>query len=88
MIKGTLNGTLTADDVVIAEGGSVSAAVSAKNIGISGTYDGHAKISGTLTIYPTGRVKGKIRCGSMVVEPGGILDAEVSSSNPEEPANG
>lgn len=80
-----MNGTLTAVEVIVAEGGRVSADVTADDFGISGTYEGNAEVSGTLTIYPTGRVSGKIRCGNMVVEPGGILDADVSSSTPAAP---
>ena len=81
VIQGEVKGTVSSREIVIAEDAKVSAELRALHVDISGSFDGLARVAGTMTIRAAGRVSGKVRCKNVVVEPGGVLDAEIASSN-------
>ena len=78
VIKGSLEGTLMAEHVIIAEHGVVLANAKVIHMSVSGIFEGEASVSGVLTIFATGRCSGKIQCKNIVVEPGGVLNADVT----------
>jgi cytoskeletal protein CcmA (bactofilin family) len=78
VIKGTVKGTVTGDNVVIAEEGAVYADARAKEITIGGTFDGQVEAEKELVILSTGKCSGEVKCHDLVVEAGGLLNANVS----------
>ena len=79
IIKGQINGTIDGDVVIIAEDGQVnSSATKVSSITIGGNFQGEVSASKELIILATGRCAGKVECKDLIVENGGILNAEVS----------
>jgi len=78
IIKGAVKGTLLGDIVTIAKEGAVHADVKAVSITIGGIFAGEIKGADKLIILSTGNCSGKVLCKDLVVEAGGILNAEVN----------
>ncbi len=78
IVKGVVKGTLVGENVVIAEEGAVYADAKVASITIGGIFEGEIRASKELIILSTGSCKGKIVCKDFVVEPGGILNAQVT----------
>ena len=78
VVKGVVKGTLTGDVVVISEEGAVYADTKVASMTIGGTFEGEVEASNELIILPTGKCTGKVVCKDFVVEPGGILNAQVN----------
>jgi len=77
VIKGAVKGTLDGEIVVIAEGGAAYADTRVVSITIGGKFDGKIDASEEVIILSTGRCCGIVECKNLVVEAGGILNAEV-----------
>jgi len=78
VIKGTVKGILLGDIVTIAKEGAVYADTKAASITIGGIFVGEIKDADELIILSTGNCSGKVICKDLVVEAGGILNAEVT----------
>lgn len=79
IIKGQVTGTIEGDIVIIAEDGQVnSSATKVSSITIGGNFQGEVTASKELIILATGTCAGKVECKDLIVENGGILNAEVS----------
>lgn len=78
VIKGTVKGAVTGDNVVIAEEGAVHANAHINEMTIGGLFDGKIEVTGTLVILATGTCLGEVQCKDLVVEAGGILNAAVA----------
>lgn len=79
IIKGQVTGTIECDTVVIAEDGLVnSSSTKVGSITIGGNFQGDVTASKELIILATGTCAGKVECKDLIVENGGILNAEVS----------
>ena len=79
IIKGQVTGTIEGDVVIIAEDGQVnSSATKVSSITIGGNFQGEVTASKELVILATGTCAGKVECKDLIVENGGILNAEVS----------
>jgi cytoskeletal protein CcmA (bactofilin family) len=79
IIKGEVKGTIKGDVVIIAEDGFVdSNATEVSSITIGGDFQGEVTASKELIILATGTCAGKVECKDLIVENGGILNAEVS----------
>lgn len=78
VIKGVVKGTVTGDNVVIAEEGTVQAEAHCAEMTIGGHFDGQVDVSGTLVILSTGRCSGQVICKDLVMEAGGRLNATVT----------
>ncbi len=86
LIKGTVKGTLEGEHVTIGEEGTVQAETTVGHLTIGGKFEGTVEASGRVVILSTGSCEGKVICQDLVVEPGGILNAQVTRSvNPEAP---
>lgn len=79
IIKGQVIGTIDGDVVIIAEDGRVnSSATKVSSITIGGKFQGEVVATKELIILSTGTCAGKVECKDLIVENGGILNAEVS----------
>ncbi len=79
IIKGQINGTIEGDEVIIAEDGRVtSSATKVSSITIGGNFQGEVSATKELIILATGTCAGKVECKDLIVENGGILNADVS----------
>lgn len=82
VVKGTIKGKLTGEEVVVAEEGAVEAETTAKRITIGGRFEGQLEATETLTILSTGSCSGDVTCKELVVEAGGALNARVTQLSP------
>ncbi len=79
IIKGKVNGTIDGDVVIIAGNGQVySTSANISSMTIGGIFEGNIRASRELIILSTGSCSGKVECKDLIVENGGILNAEVS----------
>lgn len=78
VIKGTVKGAVTGDNVVIAEEGSVFAEARCSEMTIGGNFDGQVEVTRALVILSTGNCSGQVTCKDLVVEAGGRLNATVN----------
>ncbi|MCD4720216.1 MAG: polymer-forming cytoskeletal protein [Desulfobacula sp.] len=79
IIKGQVTGTIEGDVVIIAEDGRVnSSATKVSSLTIGGKFQGEVTATKELIILATGTCAGKVECKDLIVENGGILNAEVS----------
>jgi cytoskeletal protein CcmA (bactofilin family) len=79
IIKGQVIGTIDGDVVLIAEKGLVnSSATKVSSLTIGGNFEGEVFASKELIILATGTCTGKVECMDLIVENGGVLNAEVS----------
>lgn len=79
IIKGSVTGTLVGEEIIISEEGEVRADTEASRMTIGGIFEGNVSALEDLIILSTGNCAGKVACNNLVVEAGGILNAEVSS---------
>lgn len=85
VIKGTVKGTLVGETVIVAEEGVICADTKVESITIGGKFEGELSASNELIILSTGSCGGKVVCKNLVVEAGGILNAEVNCISRQEP---
>lgn len=85
IIRGTVKGHLSGETIIIGEGGAVYADVKAGDITIGGYFEGKIRAMRELVILSTGACQGKVICRDLVVEPGGILNAEVTRLSTQPP---
>lgn len=78
VIRGTLKGSLSGEHIVIGEGGAVFADTEATSMTVGGVFDGRLKVSEELAVLSTGNCRGTVVCKDLIIEPGGILNADVS----------
>ncbi|THU03676.1 polymer-forming cytoskeletal protein [Lampropedia puyangensis] len=79
-IEGVVEATLDSKVIQISEKGSFNGTANIDVAEIHGTFDGDLTVREKLTVFATGKVTGKIRYGKLVVEEGGNLSGEISST--------
>jgi len=79
IIKGTVKGELEGETVIIGEEGAVYADMKAGSVTVGGIFEGKVRALKELIVLSTGSCDGKVICKELVIEPGGILNAEVVS---------
>lgn len=84
IVKGILKGTVIGKNVVIAEEGSVYANAKVASITIGGTFEGEIRALKQLILLSTGTCTGKVVCKDLVIETGGVLNAEVTCLSDED----
>ena len=77
MIMGSFKGSIISSTLEIFKDGKAFGSIEAENVTIAGHFEGELACSGLLTIAKTGKVKGRVAYGTLLVELGGLLDAEV-----------
>ncbi len=85
IINGTVKGTLEGDVITVGEEGAVYADTKAGSAIIGGIFEGTLEAREKLEIRSTARCSGKVICRDLMVESGGILNAEVIRLTPQEP---
>jgi cytoskeletal protein CcmA (bactofilin family) len=78
IIKGTVKGTLEGETVVIADEGRLYAEASAESVTIGGLFEGSIQAFKELIVLSNGKCAGRVVCKDLVVEAGGLLNAEVT----------
>ncbi|MBB5193612.1 cytoskeletal protein CcmA (bactofilin family) [Silvimonas terrae] len=79
VVEGRVEATMDSRVIRIAEGGSFSGKVSIDVAEVHGTFDGELTAREQLIIHATGRVKGTIRYGKLLIESGGTISGEIES---------
>lgn len=77
IVNGIIEGTITGENLVIAEGGVVVANVNVHSVSVGGKFEGELTALNEVVILPTGICSGKILCKSLVVQEGGVIEGEV-----------
>ncbi len=78
IVKGILKGSVIGKNVVIAEEGSVYANAKVASMTIGGTFEGEIRALKKLILLSTGKCTGKVVCKDLIIETGGILNAQVT----------
>ena len=79
VIEGSVDATLKeVHTVEIAESGSFKGAAEIEDAEISGLFEGDLIVRNRLTIYATGKVRGKISYGEIEIERGGLISGEIT----------
>jgi hypothetical protein len=66
-VLGTLEATVNAQKIIIAEGGRVVGSVRVNDAEISGEFDGSLQARGAVTIHPGARLTGKVRALELTI---------------------
>lgn len=78
VVKGVVKGNLEGETVIIAKEGAAYTEATVNRMTIGGSFEGKVSAAEELIILSTGKCSGSVVCKDLVVEPGGILNAEVS----------
>ena len=81
IIKGTVKGNLEGDTVIVVKEGVAYSDAKVNSMTIGGKFEGNLRALDELIILTTGNFSGKVICKDLIVEAGGILNAEVSCTN-------
>ncbi len=79
VVEGRVEATMDSRVIRISEKGSFAGKVSIDIAEIHGVFEGELTARSQLTIHSTGRVKGKIRYGKLIIDEGGELCGEISA---------
>lgn len=82
-VKGYVEGSVSAERLLIHENGRVYGTVRADNCDVNGRMQGTVLIKHLISIGQTGAVRGDVRYGKLVLAGGGDLDATVRNVPPE-----
>lgn len=77
VVEGTVEATMDSRVIQISERGSFTGSAEIDIAEIRGEFNGTLTVRQKLTIHTTGRVKGKIRYGKLIIEEGGQLSGEI-----------
>ncbi|HEX8964575.1 MAG TPA: polymer-forming cytoskeletal protein [Rhodocyclaceae bacterium] len=86
IVEGRVEATVDGRVMQITETGMFTGTVAIDMAEIRGQFNGELTVRKRLTVCGTGKVKGKIRYGTLVVEEGGELSGDVDSLNTSPPA--
>jgi len=79
IIKGQVKGTIDGDVVIIAQDGEVNSTLTkVSSLTIGGSFKGELIASKELIILASGSCEGKVVCQDLIVENGGMLNADIS----------
>ncbi|WP_341676684.1 polymer-forming cytoskeletal protein [Niveibacterium sp. SC-1] len=79
VVEGRVEATMDSRVILIAERGAFAGKVSIDVAEIHGSFEGELTVRDQLIIHATGRVKGKVRYGKLVVESGATLSGDVET---------
>ena len=80
VVRGSIKGSIQAESIVISDNGIVVADTKVKSMVIGGKFEGDITAAEEVTILKTGICSGKVECKNLVIEAGGIINAEVNST--------
>lgn len=81
VVEGRVEASMNSRDIRIAEGGVFAGRAEIDVAEIHGTFEGDLVARKRLVVYATGRVKGTIRYGAMMVESGGVISGNIGLHN-------
>ncbi len=81
-VEGTVEATINARVIQIADKGAFKGTAEIDTAEIRGLFEGTLTVRQKLIIYPTGKVSGKVRYGKIVIEEGGQLSGEITADAP------
>ena len=81
-VQGLIDGALTAEHVVVFPGGRLFGTLVADSAEINGELQGHVLVRKLIRIGATGAVRGDVRYGSIVMDPGAELSADMRNVPP------
>ena len=84
IVEGIVEGTLLAETVFTEKNSNVRAQISAISLTIAGYLEGDIEVTGTLTLLKTADVRGHIKCHSLVIDEGGIINGSVKFISAED----
>ena len=76
-ILGSFEGSIKSKTLEVCKGGKTIGSVEAADIAISGYFEGELICHNVLAIAKSAEVKGKLAYGTLAVESGGLLEAEI-----------
>jgi cytoskeletal protein CcmA (bactofilin family) len=76
-VLGTAKGRLEAPSVVIEEGASVTASITADNVLVAGEYNGKMICRQRLEVGPSGRISGRVETLKLMLHEGAVVDGEI-----------
>lgn len=82
VVEGRVEATMDSRVLRIAEKGAFAGKVSIDVAEIHGNFEGELTAREKLVIHATGRVRGTIRYGSLLIEAGGQISGEVQALEP------
>jgi len=82
-IDGTMEGSATADWIILGEKASVKGDLTARGIIIGGRVEGNIQAKEILEIKSKGRVSGDIHSNKLTIAEGGVFDGRSSMSKEE-----
>lgn len=77
VINGTLNGELTADEVMVGKQGKLTGKITARNADIHGETHDTLTIANHLILRSTGKIHGRATYGELEIERGGLVSGTV-----------
>jgi len=80
VVRGSIKGSIQAENIVISDTGIVIADIKVQNMVVGGKFEGDISAGEEVTILSTGICSGKVECKNLVIEAGGIINAEVNST--------
>ena len=76
-LMGSFEGDVKSSTLEVFKDGKAMGSIEAENVTIAGFFEGEIICNNLLTITKTATVKGRVAYGTLTVEPGGLLEAEV-----------
>lgn len=86
LVEGTLEATLSARLLRVAEHGHFKGAAEVEQAEVRGVFEGRLTARERLVVHATGRVSGQVRYGKLVIEEGGSVSGELAAQEPGSPA--
>jgi cytoskeletal protein CcmA (bactofilin family) len=77
VINGTLNGELTADEIMVGKQGKLTGKITARNADIHGETHDTLTIANHLILRSTGKIHGRATYGELEIERGGLVSGTV-----------
>lgn len=81
VVNGTLNGELSADELLVGEQGMLVGKITARNADIHGKTNDTLTVSNHLVIRASGRVNGKASYGELEIERGGLVSGTIAPAD-------
>lgn len=77
VVKGIVKGSIKGESIIIAEEGQVYSNMEVSDMTIGGVFEGELSAAGKVVILSSGKCTGTVTCNDLIVESGGIINAEV-----------
>jgi cytoskeletal protein CcmA (bactofilin family) len=77
VVLGSLEGSIKSKTLEVCKGGKAIGSIEAVDVTISGYFEGELICHNVLTIAKSAEVKGRLAYGTLAVESGGLIEAEI-----------